>query len=270
MSILGGMVLTVLVVYVALLLSLYVFQRRLVFPGSPVRPELGQTGAADRLRAVAIDIGNDVTLESWFAPAMRNDGRTIIYFHGNAGNIGDRVERVLPYLQAGYGVLLVGYPGYGGNPGRSSEPAFYATARANLDFLAKEGIDASRLILFGESLGTAVAIQMALEYRALALILEAPLASIYLSAKARYPFLVFGHLIRDKFASIDKIGKVRLPLLVIHGERDLTTAVHFGRAVFDRANEPKTGYFPKDAGHSDLMQHGVPETVLKFLTALPA
>ncbi len=270
MWVLGALVAALLAVYLILLLALYALQRRLVFPGSVERPDPARIAGGERFRRVAIDAGDGLKLESWFAPASRSDGRTIIYFHGNAGHIGDRVERVLPYLDAGYGVLLVGYPGYGGNPGQPSEPAFYATARANLDFLAGQGIDAGRLILFGESLGTAVAVQMALERRAVALILEAPLASIYLSAKARYPFLVFGRLIRDKFASIDKIAQVRLPLLIIHGERDLTTSVRFGRAIFGRANEPKTGFFPVEAGHSDLMQHGMPGAVLKFLVAVPA
>lgn len=270
MSFLGDGLLILVVVYAVILLSLYLMQRRLIFPASADRPDLQQTNGADQFQAVTIKLPDGTELISWYAPAHRNDGRTIIYFHGNAGNIGGRVERVLPYLDAGYGILLVGYPGYGGNPGLCSEQSFYATARANLDFLSQQGVDAARVILFGESLGTAVAIQMGVERPALALILEAPLASTYLSAWARYPYMAFGRLIRDKFASIDKIDRVRMPLLVIHGENDLTTAIRFGRAVFDRANEPKTGFFPAQAGHNDLMQHGMPETVLKFLAALPA
>lgn len=271
MSLLWSVLLAMAAVYVVILLSLFFMQRRLIFPASAERADIEAAAAmTDRFQPVSIDGLNGTKLTSWFAPATRNDGRTIIYFHGNAGHIGGRVERVLPYLNAGYGALLVGYPGYGGNPGRPSEQAFYAAARANLDFLARQDIDAPRLILFGESLGTAVAIQMAIERQAAAIILEAPLASIYLSAWARYPYLAYNRLIRDKFASIDKIGNVRIPLLLIHGERDMTTAVKFGRSIFERANEPKIGLFPTNAGHNDLMQHGMPEAVLKFLAELPA
>ncbi|MDY0882496.1 alpha/beta hydrolase [Dongia soli] len=271
MSFLELVLLAVAAIYLVILLSLFFMQRRLIFPASQERADLAEIASmTDRFQAVSIEGLNGARLTSWFAPATRNDGRTIIYFHGNAGHIGGRVERVLPYLSVGYGALLVGYPGYGGNPGKPSEQALYAAARANLDFLERQDVDASRLILFGESLGTAVAIQMAIERPAAAIILEAPLASIYLSAWARYPYLAYNRLIRDKFASIDKIGNVRIPLLLIHGERDMTTAVKFGRSVFERANEPKFGLFPTDAGHNDLMQHGMPEAVLKFLGELPA
>lgn len=256
-------------IYLTALSFLYVTQNSKIFPFSATQPDLAASGIAERGRAVLIAVGG-VSLISWFVPAKRPDGRTIIYFHGNAGTIAERVERVLPYLAVGYGVLLVGYPGYGNNPGTPSEHSFYETARANIDFLAQFGVAPQQLVLFGESLGTAVAVQMALERPALALILEAPFASIPHSAWARYPYLAFERLIRHKFASIEKIDQVHLPLLVIHGQKDRTTDVRFGRMLLARANEPKQGFFPPEAGHNDLMQHGMPETVRAFLQALPS
>jgi fermentation-respiration switch protein FrsA (DUF1100 family) len=269
MSIILTILLIVALLYLVALLFLYVTQSGKIFPGSATKPDLAATSIAGRCQAVMI-AGEAGPLLSWYIPASRADGRTICYFHGNAGSIVERVERVLPYLAVGYGALLVGYPGYGGNPGKASEESFYRTARANLDFLTKSGITADKLILFGESLGTGVAVQMATERSALALILEAPPASIHLSAWARYPYLAFDQLIRHKFASIDKIDKVRLPLLIIHGQRDRTTDVRFGRMLLARANEPKQGFFPPEAGHNDLMQHGMPETVRAFLQELPS
>lgn len=269
MSIVLTILLIVVLLYVMALLFLYCTQSGKIFPGSTTRPDIAATSIADRGKAVMIP-GAAGPLLSWYIPPTRADGRTICYFHGNAGNIAERVERVLPYLANGYGALLVGYPGYGGNPGEASEESFYSTARANLDFLARSGVGPDKLVLFGESLGTGVAVQMALERPALALILEAPPASIHHSAWARYPYLAFKQLIRHKFASIEKIDKVRLPLLIIHGERDRTTNVRFGRMLLERANEPKQGFFPPEAGHNDLMQHGMPETVRAFLQTLPS
>ena len=260
----------VAVIYLAALLFLYVTQSAKIFPASDDKPDLSASAIAERSKVVMIDDVDGGKLLSWFVPTQRADGRTIIYFHGNAGTIADRVERVLPYLALGYGTLLVGYPGYGGNPGTPSEQNFYRTARANLDFLTEAGVSASQLILFGESLGTGVAVQMAVERQALALILEAPPASIQHSAWARYPYLAFDPLIRHKFASIDKIDRVKIPLLIIHGERDRTTAVRFGRLLLARANEPKRGFFPPEAGHNDLMLHGMPEVVCNFLETLPS
>lgn len=268
MGVFAVILVAVVAVYLATLLLLFVSQNSKVFPASAIRPELATTPDAEPLREVVIDLSDGSKLFSWYAPAQRPDGRTIAYFHGNAGNIGGRVERVLPYLALGYGVLLVGYPGYGGNPGMPSEVAFYRAARANLDFLQAEGIGPDRLILFGESLGTAVAIQLATERKALALILEAPLASIHLSARARYPLLAHNFLVRNKFASIDKIDRVHLPLLIIHGAMDRTTNIRFGRMLFEKANEPKQAFFPAEAGHNDLMQHGMPQAVIGFLDGL--
>jgi hypothetical protein len=266
----GIILLAVMAAYLLALATLYMTQRSKVFPASKMKPEIAATIGAEAMREVVIAGEDGVGLVSWYASPTRHDRRTIIYFHGNAGNIGGRLERVIPYLAQGYGVLLVGYPGYGGNPGQPSEQAFYRTARANLDFLQAEGVSGDRLILFGESLGTAVAIQMATERKALALILEAPLASVHLSAQARYPLLAFDFLVRDKFASIDKIVNVHMPLLIVHGELDRTTNVRFGRLLLARANAPKRGFFPASAGHNDLMQHGMPETVIGFLDGLVA
>ncbi len=265
MAVVVGILLAAATIYLSALTLLVATQRSKVFPASDIRPDLAATSGADDLREILIDGEDGYTLISWFAPAKRADHRTIIYFHGNAGNIASRVQRVIPYLAPGYGILLVGYPGYGGNPGRPSEQAFYRTARANLDFLQAQGIAGDRLILFGESLGTAVAIQMATERQALALILEAPLASVRLSAQARYPLLAHDVLVRDKFASINKIAQVHVPLLIVHGGLDRTTNVRFGRMLFERANQPKQAFFPATAGHNDLMQHGMPETVIDFL-----
>ena len=221
-----------------------------------------------QVREWALPASDGLTVTSWYLPATRADGQVIAYFHGNAGHHGDRVVRILPYAAAGYGVLLVGYRGYGGNAGTPTEAGLYAAARTALDFLQDQGVRPDQLILFGESLGSAIATQMAIERPARALILEAPFASILRSARQRYKFFVFDFLVRDKFDTLSKIARVDKPLLVIHGDLDRTTPAAFGRLVFEAAHEPKQGFFPTAAGHNDLMQHGMPERVLAFLAGL--
>ena len=261
---------SVLGIYLLCLLGLFVMQRGIVFHPPTDRAELAAVDAVGLLQNVDIKTGDGLDLKSWWAPPRRADGRTIIYFHDNAGHRGDRVDRVRPYLAQGYGVLLVGYRGYGGNPGRPSEQGFYADGRANLAFLKAEGVAPDRTILFGESLGTAVAVQMATENRYRAVVLEAPIASVRRSAAVRYPLFAIDAIILDKFDSLSKIDRIDAPLLVIHGERDAVTLVRFGRMILDAAKEPKQGFFPPDAGHGDLMEHGMPEKVLAFLATLPA
>lgn len=265
-----GFVVALAICYVAVLGLLFVKQRGIVFKPRQQLATLAEFQAPTGMREWALPGTDGLTLTSWYLPSTRADGQVIAYFHGNAGHHGDRVVRILPYAVAGYGVLLVGYRGYGGNAGTPTEAGLYADARTALDFLQDQGVKPDQLILFGESLGSAIATQMAVERPARALILEAPFASILRSARQRYKFFVFDFLVRDKFDTLSKIARVDKPLLVIHGDLDRTTPAAFGHLVFDAAREPKQGFFPAAAGHNDLMQHGMPERVLAFLAGLDA
>ena len=263
-----GIVIGLAVAYVAVLLLLFSAQRGIVFRPDPTRPALAETEAPAGMHEVSLPSSDGLAITSWYLPPTRADGQVIAYFHGNAGHYAGRVPRILPYAAAGYGALLVGYRGYGGNPGMPSEAGLYDDARAALDFLQGQGVKPDQLILFGESLGAAVATQMALERPARALVLEAPFASILYSARQRYKFFIFDWLVRDKFDNLGKIARVGKPLLVIHGDLDRTTPAQFGRRLFAAAREPKQGFFPKEAGHNDHMQYGKPEQMLAFLAGL--
>jgi len=263
-----GVLVAVVAIYLAGLCYLWATQRGHVF-----RPGLGPldlTGStvASYMRAESIRTPDGLVLTAWHAPAQPGQ-RTMVYFHGNAGTLADRHERILPYLKRGFGVLLVGYRGYGGNPGLPTEHGLYQDGRAHLEWLTRHGLKGDALILYGESLGAAVAIEMALEFKAAALVLEAPFASIVLSARARYPIFAFDWLIKDKFASIKKIDKVSMPLFIIHGALDVVTPQRFGRMLYERAREPKSAFWPAQAGHNDLTQHGMIEAVTRFLEKLP-
>lgn len=263
-----GIAVAIIAVYLTALLVLYIKQRDIVFRPNPTPAKFDDYEAPQGLREVINRTADGLEIASWYLPSARNDGQTIVYFHGNAGHRGDRVVRILPYAQQGYGILLVGYRGYGGNPGKPTENGLYIDARTALDFLNAQGIKSNQIVLFGESLGSAVATQMAIERPALALILEAPFASVLRSAQQRYRYLAFDTLVRDKFDTFSKIGRIGKPLLVIHGDLDQTTPAYFGHMVFAAASEPKKSFFPKEAGHNDLMQHGMPEAVLGFLEYL--
>jgi uncharacterized protein len=254
--------------YILCLILLVLAQRSIIFAPNQEPADLSLALAPDGMREIAVTSADGLDLKSWYLPPARADFPVIVYFHGNAGHRGGRVERIWPYALAGYGVLLVGYRGYGGNPGQPNEIGLYADAEANLDFLEKEGIGRDRMILFGESLGAAVAVEMATRHQARGLVLEAPFCSILLSARKRYPLFAIDAIILDKFDSLGKIGRVHMPLLVVHGEQDGTTPVIFGKRLFAAANEPKRGLFPQAAGHNDLMSHGMPEAVLDFLAGL--
>jgi fermentation-respiration switch protein FrsA (DUF1100 family) len=264
-----GFVFAVAAVYLAALGFLWATQRSHVFRPGIGPLDLINSTVASYMQEETIRTPDGLTLTAWYAPA-RPGRRTIVYIHGNAGHLGDRHDRVQPYLEHGFGMLLVGYRGDGGNPGRPTEVGLYEDGRAHLDWLASQGVREDEIVLYGESLGAAVATQLATERKAAALVLEAPFASVLLSARARFPLFAFDWLIKDKFASVDKIDRINMPLFVIHGALDPVTPQRFGRMVFERAREPKAAIWPAHAGHNDLLQFGMVEAVTRFLDGLDA
>jgi hypothetical protein len=236
----------------------------LYFPdASRPRPD---PAVLDGVREITLRTDDALELLAWYRPARAKGKRTLVYFHGNAGHIGMRLPKAAPYAERGYGLLLTTWRGFSGNPGRPSEAGLYADGRAALGFLARQGIGAADLILYGESLGTGVAVQLATESRPAALVLEAPFTSIADLAAARLPFAPVRTLMVDRYDSLAKIGGLRAPLLIVHGERDGTVPFRFGRDLFAAAPEPKESAFLKHAGHNDLYDHGMAGIVLDFLT----
>ncbi|HLB79994.1 MAG TPA: alpha/beta hydrolase [Dongiaceae bacterium] len=266
----AGIVATVAGGYLLALGLLFVFQRQLLYYPSGERPSLETAGLAGRMTPVRLTTADGLELLAWYAAAA--EGRpTVVYFHGNAGHIGYRADKVRPYLAAGLGVLLLEYRGYGGNPGRPDEEGLYADARAALDFLDGAGVAAERRVLYGESLGGAVAVQMAAERAAGAVVLEAPFTSVPEVGQSKFPIFPVRWLARDRLDSLAKIGAVGAPVLVLHGEQDQIVPIRFGRALFAAANEPKEMRSFPAAGHEDLDAHGIAEAVLDFLgRRLPA
>jgi hypothetical protein len=179
--------------------------------------------------------------------------------------MGHRAGRVRPYIDAGFGVLLVEYRGYGGNPGRPTEEGLYADARAAVDFLERRGVTPERMVFYGESLGTAVAVQIALERGCAALVLEAPFTSVAAVAQARYWMFPVRHLVLDKFDSLAKVDRLTCPLFVMHGEGDDVVPVRYGRQLFEAAREPKESIWFAEGTHTNFDELDAPAAVLDFL-----
>jgi hypothetical protein len=252
-----------LAVYGVLVGGLYVFQRHLLYFPDVARPELGDLAALG-VREATLKTVDGLSLLSWYLPP--HDGRPVIaYLHGNGGHIGYRTERLRRFARNGYGVLMAEYRGYGGNPGMPSELGLIADGAAALDFLGGEGIAPNRLVIYGESLGSGVAVPLAAQREVAGLILEAPFTSVAEVAQHHYSFIPASALVRDRFDSLARIGDVKAPILVLHGERDRVVPVRFGRALFDAAPEPKELWLAGEAGHENLVRYGAFEAILGFL-----
>jgi len=193
-----------------------------------------------------------VRIHGWYLP-VRGSRRVVLVCHGNAGNISHRLDRaLLIQSKLGADVFLFDYRGYGRSEGSPDEQGTYRDARAAYRYVTDDrGLDPDRIVLFGESLGAAVALQLALESRAGAVVLESPFASVPAMARALYPFLPLAPVVRTRYDNLAKIAGLRLPLLVLHGERDEIVPFSQGRQVFEAAPGPKRFFSIARAGHND-------------------
>jgi fermentation-respiration switch protein FrsA (DUF1100 family) len=254
----------VVVAYAAIAGLMFVFQRKLIYLPDRAASSPAAAGVPE-MRPVEYRAPGDLALTGWFAAPAHRNAPVLVYFHGNAGSIADRSDKVRPFLDRGFGVLLAGYRGYGGNPGRPSETGLLDDGRAALDYLGAAGIEAGRTVLYGESLGSGVAVALAAERPMAALILEAPFTSIVDVASSAYPWLPVRLAMIDRFNSLARIKSVNAPILILHGERDTTVPVRLGRRLLDHAGEPKKGVFFPEASHTDLHDHGAVDDVLRYL-----
>ena len=246
-------------------LSLYVGQRYMLYEnaiyGDIANPRrIGMVG----VRPVKVATVDGLTLNMWYKKAFPGCP-TILYFHGNDGDVKARAFKMEPLLHAGWGALFAEYRGYAGNPGNPSEDGLYEDARAAVHHLATEGVPAEKLVLMGESLGSGVAVKMAEEYDPAGLVLVAPYTSISDVAQVMYWFVPAGLLIRDRFPSIARIGNLHSPVLIIHGEDDKTIPVSFARKLLAAAAEPKQGVFIPGGGHTDLFAKGAVDVIADFV-----
>jgi len=252
-----------LAAYGGIVASLYLHQRQLLYRPDRTRPRLEDLALLG-VREVALTTGDGLSLFSWYLPP--SGGRPVIaYFHGNGGHIGYRAERLRRFARDGYGVLLAEYRGYAGNPGMPCEAGLYADAEASIDFLGHQAIPLSRIVLWGESLGSGLAVYLAARRAVAGVVLEAPFTSVAAAAQHRYPFVPAVYLVRDRFDSLSRIGQVTAPLLVLHGERDMIVPVRHGRALLEAASAPKEGWFAPEAGHQNLAQFGALDVAIGFI-----
>jgi uncharacterized protein len=254
---------TGLVAYPAILGALYFGQRRLLYHPGRGRPQLG--GLAHRgVREVRLHTADGLSLLSWYLPPPAG-APVVLYLHGNGGHIGYRAERMLHFAGAGFGVLMVEYRGYGGNPGRPTEDGLDADGRAALTFLEAEGITADRRVLYGESLGSGVAVRLAAAHDVAALILESPFTSIAEVAQYHYPFVPARRLTRDRFDALAVIGRVKAPILFLQAEDDRVVPVRFGRALYAAAPQPKEVWTTPQGGHNHVGGNGGIAATIAFV-----
>jgi len=241
---------------------MYAAQRSLMYhPERPRTPPAaaGLSGAQE----FVLDTADGEKVIVWYVPPKR-DLPVVLYFQGNAGALRHRIDRFRALTGEGYGLVALSYRGYGGSTGSPSEAGLIADAEAAYAFAAAR-TSASRIVAFGESLGTGVAIALAATHRLGGVILQAPFTSAADIGARVYWFLPVRLLMKDPFRSDLRIGQITAPLLVMHGERDTVVPIAFGERLFALANEPKRFVRFAEGAHHDLDQYGARDAVRTFI-----
>lgn len=242
----------VLVILGVFLVTIWAFQRRLIYlpSGEPVPPV---DAVMDDGREVTLRTNDGLSLGAWFVPAHEPDDQmTVLVANGNAGNRSFRAPLAEALAGEGFSVLLFDYRGYGDNPGRPSEDGLALDARAAYRFLSEsESVPDDRLIYFGESLGAAVVTELATEHPPAGLVLRSPFTDLAAVGRVHYPYLPVGLLLRDRFPLIEHIRLVDVPTVVVYGTEDTIVPPQQSLSVADAAAGPTTVVEVR-ADHNDL------------------
>ncbi|MFA5959171.1 MAG: alpha/beta hydrolase [Tatlockia sp.] len=245
-----------------IVLLFYVFQRHLIYFPEHESPKLQDYHATD-MTLVTLQTKDNLVLTSWYKPAINNQP-TLLFLHGNAGHIGYRMPLVRQFINAGFGVFLLEYRGYGGNRGVPTEHGLYEDGRTALQFLYQKGAESIHVVLYGESLGTGIATKLAVEYPVCAVILQSPFTSLVSLSRHHYPWLIIKPW--DQFNSLERIKQIHVPLLVLHGKQDQIVPFNEGLTLFNQANEPKKMLVFADQNHNDLWSaSGFSEEIIHFV-----
>jgi len=255
-----------LLLYIASALFLFAAQRHLMY-----FPQIMLTAPQDMtlqpMKAVSVRTSDGLDITGWFHPPADPDGAVFVIFHGNAGTLDHSARKAAKFVQPGQGAFLAGYRGFSGNAGKPGEQGLYRDARAALDWLIVQGYGA-QIVLYGESLGSGVAVQMASEYDARGLILEAPFSSAYRLAASKWIYKPYVFLMKDRYESDKKIASIGEPLLIMHGARDAVVPLSFGRDLYAAANQPKTFFLAPEGHHTNSLDLGGVKAVQDFTAGL--
>ena len=245
-----------LVLYGGFVALLYVLQRSLQYFPERFRT-LPSAAGLPAAAEVVLDTADGERVIAWHLPP-RGDKPVIVYFHGNGGSLRGRVDRFCALTADGSGLVALSYRGYGGSSGRPSEAGLVNDALAAYAF-ALARYPASRIVLWGESLGTGVAVALAAEKPVGRVVLESPFSSAADVGAASYPFVPVRLLMKDQFRSDLRIGKVTAPVLMLHGDRDTVVPIALGERLYALTKAPKRFVRFPGGGHDDLGTRAVEE-----------
>ena len=238
---------SIVIAYFVVVVFIYFYQRNLLY--HPSENNYQNDEIKFDYEEVNIAVENEIKLKSWLINKDFKKLKTLLIFHGNAGDLSNRIYKLNELYKLEINILLISWRGFSGNKGSPTEKNLYKDAEAAIKWLNKKDVSNNQIILYGESLGTGIAVEMAKKNDFNSIILESPFTSIENSAKIYYPYLPVKYLLKDRYDTISKINMVKSPIMIMHGEKDDVVPFSMGKKLFEKANNPKHSYFTSTDDH---------------------
>ena len=240
-------ILIIFLVYFFILIFLYFYQRNLLY--HPNENNYSGDQISVDIKKVKILTSDKIELLGWYHEKNIKNLKTLLFFHGNAGSLENRIHKLNHFKEMDINFLIIAWRGFSGNKGKPSEKGLYDDGQSAINWLKNNGLDEKNLILYGESLGTGVATHLAQNKNFAGIILETPFTSMIDAAKTFYPYIPVKLLLKDKFENQKKIKNINSPILIMHGEVDQIVPFSMGKKIYEIANEPKYSHFTKYDNH---------------------
>jgi len=255
-----------ILIYLFILISTYLFQRNLLY--HPTENNYSGDQLLVSVEKIKIKTKDNIELLSWYHNKNINDYKTILFLHGNAGTLENRIHKINHFKDMNINFLLVAWRGFSGNKGKPTEKNLYEDARSAVQWLESKGIKKNNIIIYGESLGTGVAIEIAQNKNFAGIILESPFTSMIEAGKDKYPYLPVKFLLKDKYESEKKIKNIKSPILIMHGKVDNIVPFYMGKKMYELANNPKYFYFSEYDDHMMEYNEKLLNVLKKFIYSL--
>ena len=259
-------ILIIFLVYFFILVFLYFYQRNLLY--HPNENNYSGDQISVDIKKVKILTSDKIELLGWYHEKNIKNLKTLLFFHGNAGSLENRIHKINHFKEMDINFLIIAWRGFSGNKGKPSEKGLYDDGQSAINWLKNNGLDEKNLILYGESLGTGVATHLAQNKNFAGIILETPFTSMIDAAKTFYPYIPVKLLLKDKFENQKKIKNINLPILIMHGEVDQIVPFSMGKKIYEIANEPKYSHFTKYDNHMMEYDENLVLVLKSFLKSL--
>jgi len=256
----------ILIAYLIVTLGLYIFQRKLLYYPN-FNSHIKGDGLSHSFENINIKTKDNINLKGWFHLKDLKK-KTILFFHGNAGTLDNRIYKLNFLGNLDVNFLIIAWRGFSENKGEPTEKGLYEDAKTAITWLKDKGIKEENIIIYGESLGTGVATEIAQNKNFAGVILETPFTSMVNVGKTKYPFFPVSFLLKDKYESDKKIKNIKSPIFIMHGEVDKIVPFWMGEKMYKLANEPKYSYFSKYDDHMMEYNKKLLNELKKFIDSL--